>query len=252
MARITRRQFLVSSTATVVACAGPTDVKTGGPRRAAVRAPEVDQSWRYVKHDLVSGVLLDTEVNRVAVTGAAIGIVSHSESKPEGTVAYPSWGNPWTAKYMNPDLLGNSHVGEVQIPWGMVLVDSHWPRVQAYEKPIPLWPVELRSGWSGLYSTNYRTPETAESLPWELKMTAHNWDTVSVPAGRFTALRYTNLIDLRYSNVSGRVAGQRKETIWFAPEIGRWVIRESTGMFYQDVGEEFREPATRWELLSYT
>ena len=57
---------------------------------------------------------------------------------------------------------------------------------------------------------------------------------------------------LLYPNVSERVAAQRKETIWFAPAIGRWVARESSGSFYQDVGTEFQESSYRWELLSWT
>ena len=75
---------------------------------------------------------------------------------------------------------------------------------------------------------------------------------VTVPAGHFTALRYFNLIDFRYPNTTGRNAGQRKENIWFAPEIGRWVVRESSGTFRQDVAEEFNESSYRWELLSWT
>jgi len=65
-------------------------------------------------------------------------------------------------------------------------------------------------------------------------------------------LRYANVINFRYTNVSERVAAQRLETIWLAPEIGRWVARESFGTFYQDVGERFHESSYRWELLDWT
>jgi hypothetical protein len=95
-------------------------------------------------------------------------------------------------------------------------------------------------------------PDSQQMIPWQLTMHARKWESIEVPAGHFTALRYTNLIDLRYTNVSERVAGQRKENIWFVPEIGRWVVRESSGTFYQDVGEEFNESSYRWELLSWT
>jgi hypothetical protein len=83
-------------------------------------------------------------------------------------------------------------------------------------------------------------------------MHAHRWESVSVPAGQFTVLRYANVINFRYTNVSERVAAQRLETIWLAPEIGRWVARESFGTFYQDVGERFHESSYRWELLDWT
>jgi hypothetical protein len=83
-------------------------------------------------------------------------------------------------------------------------------------------------------------------------MHAYKWESVTVPAGRFTALRYFNIINFRYSNVSEKVAAQRLETVWFAPEIGRWVARESQGAYYQDVGERFQEDRSRWELLEWT
>jgi hypothetical protein len=83
-------------------------------------------------------------------------------------------------------------------------------------------------------------------------MRAHRWESIATPAGHFTALLYTNLINFRYTNVSGRVAGQRKERIWIAPEVGRWVVRESSGTFYQDAAEPFDEDSYRWELLSWT
>jgi hypothetical protein len=45
------------------------------------------------------------------------------------------------------------------------------------------------------------------------------------------------------------------ETIWFAPEVGRWVVRESTGSYYMDdssVDTPYSESGYRWELLEWT
>jgi hypothetical protein len=129
---------------------------------------------------------------------------------------------------------------------------GRWAQLQVYEKPIPLWPTQLRPGWSTTVGTNYKIPGSDDALPWQLTMHAHKWQSITVPAGNFTALRFTNLINFRFTNISGRNAAQRKETIWFAPEIGRWVVRESSGTFRQDVAEEFNESSYRWELLSWT
>jgi hypothetical protein len=134
----------------------------------------------------------------------------------------------------------------------LVLVDPHWAQLQVYEKPIPLWPPELRPGWSTTVGTRYMVPDNEQIMPWQLTMHAHRWESIATPAGHFTVLFYTNLIDFRYANASGRIAGQRKERIWFAPEVGRWVARESSGTFYQDVAEPFTEDGYRWELLSWT
>jgi hypothetical protein len=134
----------------------------------------------------------------------------------------------------------------------MVLVDPHWSQLQSYQEPIPLWPMELRPGWSTTVGSYYKISDGRETMPWQLTMHVHGWESITVPAGHFTALRYFNLIDFRYPNITGRNAAQRKENIWFAPEIGRWVVRESSGTFRQDVAEEFNESSYRWELLSWT
>ena len=85
-------------------------------------------------------------------------------------------------------------------------------------------------------------------------MTARGWEMVSVPAGQFKALKFTNLINFRSTDFS-RAACQRQETIWFAPEVGRWVARESSGIYYindSSVDTPYNEPGFRWELLEWT
>ena len=136
----------------------------------------------------------------------------------------------------------------------MVLVDPHWGLVQVYETPVPLWPEQLRAGWQTRMSTKYKTPANQEGLAWEQTMKAHAWETVSVPAGRFTALRLTNLINFTSSDVS-RTDSVRHETLWFAPEVGRWIARESSGSYYQDdsvVDQPYNENGFRWELLEWS
>jgi hypothetical protein len=85
-------------------------------------------------------------------------------------------------------------------------------------------------------------------------MKAHAWETISVPAGQFRALRYTNMIQFRSGDIS-RTDSVRQETLWFAPEVGRWVARESTGSYYLDdslVDQPYNESGFRWELLEWS
>jgi hypothetical protein len=89
-------------------------------------------------------------------------------------------------------------------------------------------------------------------MPWQLAMHSQRWESVTVPAGRFIALRYYNLINFRFSIFAERTAAHRREHLWFAPEIGRWVKRESTGTFREQVGTDVNESSYRWELLSWT
>jgi hypothetical protein len=250
----TRRAFLLSAAAVAVGrVARGTAAEAPMGAVAAVRQPAVGQSWRYAKHDFFTRAMVDTQVDRVSAVGQTIEIESHSETTGNTPIMYPSWGwgATWWQKYMGHDRPAGLLPSEIQGPWGMVLIDPHWSELQAYKKPIPLWPTQLRPGWSTTVSTDYKIPDSDETMPWQLTMHAHGWESITVPAGHFTAFRYVNIIDFRYTNVSGRNAGQRKETIWFAPEIGRWVVRESSGTFRQDVAEEFNESSYRWELLNW-
>ena len=48
------------------------------------------------------------------------------------------------------------------------------------------------------------------------------------------ALRYFNFVTFG-SAFAERTAAQRIEHVWFAPEIGRWVKRESMGTFHEEL-----------------
>jgi hypothetical protein len=250
---LTRRYFLLSAGALSAGCVRRRNVASAPIGAAArLRQPEVGQSWRYARHDLFTGAMVDTQFDRVSAVGQSIEIESQSEGIKYEPIEYPSWGANWLQKYTRSGRPAGRVPSEVQEPWGMVLIDPHWAQLQVYEKPIPLWPMQLRPGWSITVRTNYQIPDRIDALPWELTMHAHQWESIVVPAGHFTALCFTNLINFRFTNISGRNAAQRKETVWFSPEIGRWVVRESSGTFRQDVTEEFNESSYRWELLSWT
>jgi hypothetical protein len=51
------------------------------------------------------------------------------------------------------------------------------------------------------------------------------------------------------------VGSIRRETMWFAPEIGRWVERESVGTYYLDDSVDdtsLNESSYRWKLSEWT
>jgi hypothetical protein len=83
-------------------------------------------------------------------------------------------------------------------------------------------------------------------------MSAHGWEKITVPAGDFIALRFQNLINFE-NNDPNIVNSIRRETIWFAPQIGRWVARESSGSFQVQgsISTVLLENSTKWELLSW-
>jgi hypothetical protein len=248
---LTRRAFLLSSASLSVGCALHRASVDGG-MPASVRGPSVGQSWRYAKIGILSGRLADSQVDQIAAVDGSVRIDSRSE--PFANAPKKSWGRRVLSSYVARENPVGPLPGEVQEPWGNVLVDPHWSEVQTYEMPIPLWPQELRPGWSSRFFTKYTTRSHDDGLSWDQTMSAHAWEVVSVPAGKFTALRYTNVID--FTDVDGsRSACRRKETLWFAPEVGRFVIRESGGSYYLTNSADdtpHTESSYRWELQSYT
>jgi hypothetical protein len=255
MLKVTRRSFLLGTVALSMDCmtqplaAGPLSVTYVSP---AVRPPELGQAWCYARHDGITGQIVDVQVDRISAIDDTIKI----ESWTEEASSDPKVGS-WGAKWLHPIERAASHPSglpsEVQEPQGRIIVDPHWDLVQVYQRPIPLWPTQLHAGWRSLVNTQYQTAEAAE-LPWQQTMRAQGWESITVPAGQFTALRYTNLINFRHSDFS-RTDAVRRETLWFAPEVGRWVVRESSGSYYHDdsVGDQaYLENSYRWELLNWS
>jgi hypothetical protein len=253
MAISTRREFIFLAAAVSAGCVGrgAKIPEASGPE-PAVRVPAVGQSWRYAKHDYFTGKVVDTQIDRVSKIGKSVEIESRSETAEDKPVTLPSWGAGWWQEYMGNEAAVAPGPTEVQKPWGMIVVDPHWSELQAFEKAIPLWPSQLRPGWSVTVGTYYKNPNSEETMPVQLTMRARRWESITVPAGHFAALRYYNIIDFRFRNASERTAAIRQEDIWFAPEVGRWVMRESRGIFREDVGYDVKESSYRWELLNWT
>jgi hypothetical protein len=264
MVRVSRRVFLLSTAAMSAGCASrrlgvngqavaAPGASTPGAGGAPVRQPAVGQSWHYAKHDLVTHRHIDDEIDRINAIGATVDIESVSEEAQRAP--NDSWGASWLSKYIpHREASGGPLPSEVQEPWGSVLVDPHWSQVQVYETPIPLWPKQLRVGWQEHVNTRYKTPTNETGLPWDQTIKAHAWEVITVPAGQFKTLRFTNMINFRSTDFS-RTDSQRQETVWFAPEVGRWVARESAGTYYMDdsaVDTPYYESSYRWELLKWS
>lgn len=252
MPKITRRFFLLATAVLPIGCASSRrepELTTPSP---TVRQPVVGQSWRYAKHDFFTRALVDIQEDQIASVGRTVEINSRTESEKDEHAASTGSLN-WVRKYFDHPRTGGPLPSEVQDPWGMVLVDPHWAQVQVYETPIPLWPTQLQPGWKTHIKSKYKTSDET-GLPWEQTMKAEAWETVTVPAGQFKALRYINDIRFTSSDLS-RANSVRRETIWLAPEIGRWVARESHGTYYFDesvADDQYNESSYRWDLLGWT
>jgi len=225
------------------------------PPSEIVRQPVVGQSWRYSQNDLYTRARVDVQVDRVTAINRTVEIGSSIEAVKEEDGAQSRWGTEFLRKYIgHRDKPAGVLPSETQDPWGKILVDPHWGQVQVYEIPIPLWPEQLRPGWRTHFSTKYKTPLNQDALPWDQTMKAHAWETITVPAGQFKSLRFTNSINFSSGDIT-RTTSVRQETVWFAPEVGRWVARESKGSYYVDdssVDTPYDENGFRWELLEWS
>jgi len=230
-----RRLLILLSPTLLVACiaAQPYPASTPLPQPTnppKVRAPQVGQQWVYNVRNVFNQELVDIVTERVASIGPQVRI--ERSGLKAGRL---------------PD--------EIQQPWGYVLQDPHWNPPQKFLKPIPLWPEQLVPGWSGFYRDRYQVVGYPDNdYYWGLNVTALQWEGVRVPAGQFPVLKYQNEAPFFTSNDFSRVANYRQEDVWFAPEVGRWVIRRGYGrylwggMFWSDaLWEDYLE----WELVSW-
>jgi len=256
MVQVTRRFFLLSSAALSAGCAMGKPAADGAVQAAQnVRQPAAGQTWRYAKHNFYTRREVDEELDRVAAVNSSVKIDSSYKSAAKERPVPTGWGAELLRKYIvQPETPSGELPSEIQDPWGMVVLDPHWGQVQVYEMPIPLWPAQLEPGWQTHFRTQYKTPADQDSLPWDQTMKALAWETVTVPAGQFKALRFTNEIKFTHPDFS-RTDSVRSETLWFAPEVGRWVARESRGSFYladSTIVQPYNENGFRWELLEWS
>jgi hypothetical protein len=229
---VSRRTFIAATAMTPVACSVPLSYERGTPvaqpqPTPTVRPPKVGQEWTYVQRNVFDGKTLGLITERVASVGSSIVIERTDEN-------------------------GGRFSDEVQGPWGMVITDPHWERTVIFNPPIPLWPQELLASWSKQTISKYSLAGYPDSsYQWQVYMGAHGWEQINVPAGSFLTLRYQNLINYQ-SDDGNKVNCIRKETIWFAPSIGRWVARESSGSYMiLGVLVPFLEDSYHWQLTSY-
>ena len=133
-----------------------------------MRAPKVGQEWVYRVRNVFNQEIVDVVTEKVVAVGQQVRIERTG------------------IKYGRlPD--------EIQQPWGFILQDPHWSPPQKFLQPMPLWPEQLVSGWSGAYQNRYQVvayPDNDYYLG--LNIDALKWERVQVPAGEFNTLLYRN------------------------------------------------------------
>ena len=230
-----RRITLLILPALLVACISSQPIPKGVVEAQpiptpVVRAPKLGQEWVYQVRNVFNQEVVDVITEKVVSVGDQIRI-SRSGIKA-GQL---------------PD--------EIQSPWGFVIQDPHWQPPQKFIKAVPLWPEQLQSGWSKFFTSQYQVPTQPDgSYYWGLSMTANQWERIKTPAGQFLVLQVQNNIPNFVSNDLFRVGNERYEDLWFSPEVGRWVIRRSSGRYITSGvywTNAYWEDYLEWELISW-
>lgn len=193
----------------------------------ALRPPAVGQSWTYQQLNHYNSQRVDT-LNE-SVTAISPRIALQRQSTRTGLLA-----------------------SEIQSRWGWVVQDPSWDLLQIYEAPLPLWLEPLSSGAVHDIDTHYTVGNSSFRYWIQARTQVMGRETVDLPIGSFQTVRIEKLIRQSHYD-SGKQFLQRRETLWLAPEIGRWVARETNGIFRRP-GKKFdegNEDHFRWELTAW-
>ncbi|MBU0586941.1 MAG: hypothetical protein KKA88_00095 [Gammaproteobacteria bacterium] len=229
-----RRKLLVTLLALPAGCAIQPlrDLKIEAiappPGVPSIRQPALGQSWTYQKFNIYNGERLAVEREEVIALSPRIVIRRQTET-------------------------GQVLPEEQQAKWGHVLREPVWDYVLNLEQPLAHWPETLALGATAMLNTHYLMDGGSYRYWINVHARVMAWERIQVPAGSFNTLRIEKFIRLQHQDF-GRVETIRREVLWLAPEVGRWVARETRGDFKTTglQGDSYgREDYLRWELSAW-
>lgn len=193
----------------------------------AVRAPAIGQTWSYRVLNFYNGEVVD----RVEETLSSLNPITLSRRSAQHGDMPP----------------------EIHATWGQVRQDPLWDRVQNYDIPLPLWPATLALGTEQTTHTGYHADGGSFKLWISVHSRVGGYERVHLSSGDVDTVRIDKFIRLTHHD-STRQNCTRRETLWLAPTIGRWVVRESQGEYWGSGHRPnlYREDRLRWEMESWT
>lgn len=191
-----------------------------------VRPPALGQTWRYRKFNGFNGEQIDIETATVAEVGGSVRVARRNAQ-------------------------GQALADEWHARWGDLLVDPAWDVPQRYETPLRLWPDVLAPGLGLVQNGRYTLPGGSYRYWIQAQSSTVGWEAVTIDGHTYTCLRIERLIRLEHPDVS-RLATLRNDTLWVAPDVGRWVAREISGRYALPERRAWSglEDRFRWELLA--
>ncbi len=118
--------------------------------------------------------------------------------------------------------------------------------------PCPRWPTDLRPGARQACRGHYTLDDSSFRYWISQHSEVRGWETVNLTRGPMRALRIEHFIRLQHHELR-RIETTRWDTLWLAPETGRWVAREIAGVFRAGSGPRSTslEDKLRWELVDW-
>ena len=200
------------------------------PNPLNIREARVGQSWKYLKINQFNSDPVELIEDEITALENGQIIISRKGQKSQN--------------------LGN----EVQSPFGKLLSDSDWDSNQTYQSAIPIYLDLNQINLSSTIQTSYQVGNSSYRLPMAVTIRQLGWESITIPSGTFTAMKIEKLIRFQH-NDSTRVDSTRVDRYWYSPEIGRWIVRETSGTYFTMAGprrNDMKEDFLRYELQSWT
>lgn len=235
MKRLTFCLTLLPVLVLLSACVGGPVLRAGDAPRLDL--PAVGEVWRYrelngFRDEAVAEV-------RYTVTRADAGGIE---------LAVSVAGSPLSA-------LRDGQTERYARPWD-VLEDAVYDRLRLYEPALPLMRADAPAGRRVEDRARVQRPPQKGSENWTTLSRFAGWETVTVPAGTFRAARYERVTSYYDADIF-RWRTERREKLWYAPEVGHWVRRELTGTWTRPPWQRgrrheiLRDDWIVWELTGH-
>ena len=206
-----------------------TSVGDGKLSNSPIRPPAIGQTWRYKKFNFYNSQLLDTVQERLsAIEAQRLNIERQSAQ-------------------------GVQLASEIHSHWGLVKQDPYWDNLQTYDEPLAIWPTDLSLGVTQSINTNYQSDQSSFKHWINVQTRVMAQERIALSCGTFETFKIEKLI--RLDAPDGLKTNLfRQDTIWFAPQVGRWVVRETNGQFVKASRKSSLayEDHFRWELESWS
>jgi hypothetical protein len=148
---------------------------------------------------------------------------------------------------------GQPKTDEVYVDAWRVVEEPSYDVPISFAQGMPLLPTPLAVGTAEHSQTYYRVAPYEREYFWSVQTKAQAWERLRVPAGDFDCLRIERLIRFSHHDTF-RYSSERWDTLWYSPQVNRWVQREWSGYYIMAGGRRggrAREDWVRWQLLDY-